>query len=122
MKKIFYILVANFWVIHMASANNKNDLWLLGNGEKCWVSQETMRNGDITLNHIPCMIKSSVDFLLWLAGTISVIFVIIGAYKILFWGLSQDIQKWRNTIFMALGGFALASLSWFIIKVLLDNF
>jgi len=56
-----------------------------------------------------------------IAGTISVIFIIIGAYKILFGSLQQDKTKGRDTIIMALGGFALAALAWFIIKVILAN-
>lgn len=56
-----------------------------------------------------------------LAGTIAVIFVIIGAYKILFGSLQQDKTKGRDTIIAALWGFALAALAWFIIKVLISN-
>lgn len=37
-----------------------------------------------------------------LAGTIAVIFVIIGAYKILFGSLQQDKTKGRDTIIAAL--------------------
>lgn len=57
-----------------------------------------------------------------IAGTIAVIFVIIGAYKILFGSLQQDKTKGRDTIISALGGFALAGLAWFIVRFIIDNF
>jgi hypothetical protein len=56
-----------------------------------------------------------------IAGTISVIFVIIWAYKILFGSIQQDKSQGRDTIIMALGWFAIAALSWVIIKIVLAN-
>jgi type IV secretory pathway VirB2 component (pilin) len=57
-----------------------------------------------------------------IAGTIAIIFIIIWAYKILFGSLEQDKTKWKDTIIMALSWFAIASLAWFIIKLIIDNF
>jgi type IV secretory pathway VirB2 component (pilin) len=57
-----------------------------------------------------------------IAGTVAIIFIIIWAYKILFGSLEQDKTKWKDTIIMALSGFAIASLAWFIIKFIIDNF
>ena len=82
---------------------------------------EAIRKGEIHASDIPELIKSAIDFFMWLAWTIAVIFVIIWAYKILFWSLEQDKTKWKDTIFMALWGFALAALSWFIVKLIIDN-
>ncbi|MDD3645775.1 MAG: pilin [Candidatus Gracilibacteria bacterium] len=82
---------------------------------------DKLRTGDVHLSDIPQMIRNAIDFLMGFAGTIAIIFVIIGAYKILFGSLEQDKTKGRDTIIMALGGFALAALAWFIVKVILDN-
>lgn len=87
-----------------------------------WISNSRLRNGNVHLEDIPGAIRSVIDFLMWIAGTIAVIFVIIGAYKILFGSLQQDKTKWRDTIIVALWGFALAALSWMIIKLILSNF
>jgi len=62
-----------------------------------------------------------IDFFLGIAGTISVIFVIIGAYQILFGSLQQNKSKGRDTIIAALGGFALSALAWFIVRFIIDN-
>ncbi len=63
-----------------------------------------------------------INFFMGIAGTVAVIFVIIGGYKILFGSLSQDKTQWKDTIIMALAGFALAALSWFIVRAIIDNF
>lgn len=86
------------------------------------IDNDRLRNGDVWLDDIPNAIRSLIDFFMGIAGTIAVIFIIIGAYKILFWSLQQDKTKGRDTIIMALSGFALAALAWMIIKIILANF
>ncbi|MDA9129262.1 pilin [Candidatus Gracilibacteria bacterium] len=85
------------------------------------LDETKIRNGDIHLEDIPGVLQSAIDFFMGIAGTIAVIFIIIGAYKILFGSLQQDKTKGRDTIFMALGGFAIAALAWFIVKLILSN-
>ena len=85
-----------------------------------WVKWEW--NEWITLKDIPEMIKSAIEFFIWIAWTIAVIFIIIWAYKILFGSLQQDKTKWKDTIIMALWGFVIATLAWFIVQFIFDNF
>jgi len=73
------------------------------------------------MEDIPNILKWAIDFFMWIAWTIAIIFIIIWAYQILFGSLEQDKTKWKNTIIMALWGFAIASLAWLIIKFLLEN-
>ncbi len=56
-----------------------------------------------------------------IAGTIAVLFIIIGAYKLLLGSTSQDSSKGKDTIFMAITGFVIASLAWLIIRTIIDN-
>lgn len=86
-----------------------------------WISDSKLRSGDVHLDDIPVAIRSAIDFFLSIAGTISVIFIIIGAYKILFGSLQQDKTKGRDTIIMALTWLALALLAWIIVKMILAN-
>ena len=81
-----------------------------------------LKDWEVWFGDIPNMITYAIDFFMWIAATISVIFIIIWAYKILFGSISQDKTKWRDTILMAIWGFIIASLAWFIIKIILDNF
>lgn len=87
-----------------------------------WVNENQLRSGEIHTDDIPNIIKFAIDFIMWFAWTIAVIFIIIGSYQILFWSVSGDKSKWQATIKLALGGFALAACAWIIIKIVIDNF
>ena len=115
---LLFVILANIQTTFAA------DLGLFGANNTCLKDNgpDPMRNWNIHIWDIPCMIQGAINFFLGISGTIAVIFVIIWAYKILFGSLSQDKTKWKDTIIMALTGFAIATLSWFIIKILLDNF
>jgi type IV secretory pathway VirB2 component (pilin) len=116
---LLFVILANIQTVF--ANENKKDLWIFWSNSTC-SDQDKFRNWDIHIWDIPCLIQGAINFFLWIAWTIAVIFVIIWAYKILFGSLSQDKTKWKDTIIMALTGFAIATLSWFIIKILLDNF
>lgn len=118
MKK--YIALAIAWIANIQNTHAA-DLWIFWSESTCR-SEAEFRTWDIHLENIPCLIQWAINFFLGIAWTIAVIFVIVWAYKILFGSLSQDKTKWKDTIIMALTGFAIATLSWFIIKILLDNF
>ncbi len=95
-----------------------SDWWIFWKNE--WSTLKNWR--DISLSMIPEMIKNAIKFFIWIAWTISIIFIIIWAYQILFWSIQQDKTKWKNTIIMALWGFAIATLAWFIVQFVFDNF
>jgi hypothetical protein len=116
MKKIFYTIIALFTSFQVALAGS--NAWIF---ETSGVTGDNLKQWNIHIGDIPNMIRWVIDFLLWVAGTISIIFVIVWAYQILFWSLSGDKSKWKNTIVAALIWFALASLAWFIIRFVIDN-
>ncbi|MCD5380603.1 pilin [Candidatus Gracilibacteria bacterium] len=110
------VLISQFQAIFAA---NNGLLGGLGEGTE---ATEKIRTGDIHLEDIAPIINSMINIFLSLAGTIAVIFVIIGAYKMLFGSLTQDVTKGRSTIIMALTGFAISLLAWFIVKFIFNNF
>jgi len=116
MNKIYYTIIWLILSFHATFADNTSGIF--------WdsITWDELRNWNIHIDNIPNMIKSLIDFFMWIAGTIAIIFIIIWAYKILLWWLEWDKTKWKDTIIMALWWFALASLSWFIIKFIIDNF
>jgi uncharacterized membrane protein (DUF373 family) len=118
MKKTVFITLWYFFTAQLALA----DWWIFWDFKSSsWETDEALRNWDIHLDDIPLIMKWAIDFLMWIAWTIAIIFVIVWAYKILFGSLEQDKTKWKDTIIMALGWFAIASLAWFIIKLIIDN-
>ncbi len=118
MKKIIYIILAYITSIQFLYA----DWWILwdfkGSADE---TEKALRTWNIHTEDIPNIMKWAIDFLMQIAWTIAIIFIIVWAYKILFGSLEQDKTKWKDTIIMALFGFAIASLAWFIIKFIIDN-
>lgn len=119
MKKILYIFISYITYVQISFA----DWWVLWNF-KGWNKENTekaLKNWNIHMEDIPVMIRNAIDFFITIAWTVAIIFIIVWSYKILFGSLEQDKTKWKDTIIMALGWFAIASLAWFIIKLIIDN-
>lgn len=119
MKKILYTFIWYTLSLQIALA----DGWVLWNF-KGWNIEDTekaLKTWNIHMEDIPVMIRNAIDFFITIAWTVAIIFIIIWAYKILLGSLEQDKTKWKDTIIMALGWFAIASLAWFIIKLIIDN-
>jgi hypothetical protein len=116
MKKLKYLMLFTLLTTH--SKIFATDSWILW-----WVSVESLRRWDIHTSDIPQIIVYAIDFLMWIAWTISIIFIIVWAYQIAIWAATtNDKSKWKWTIQMALAWFVLASLSWIIMKVIISNF
>ena len=113
MKKILFFIAYFLWITISKAAEYG---WVLG-----YKPNEDIRNWDIHLNDIPNMIRYAIDLFLGLVWTISLIFIIVGAYQIIFGSLADNKSKWKDTIIMALAWFVLASMAWFIVKLVLDN-
>ena len=126
MKKKFYIIFSIIlsWIHTVHWVNNG----LLDGVQDGIDSAESMsalekiRTGNLHTEDIPNIINGLINIFIWVAGTVSVVFVIVGAYQLLFGSLSQDHTKWRTTIVMALTGFGISVLAWFIVQFLFDNF
>ncbi len=120
MKKILYTLL---WYIFSFNiiCNADNAAWWIFGDSTGSLTKEEVRNWDIHFEDIPNIIRWIIDLLLWFAWTVAIIFIIIWAYKILFWSITQDKSKWKDTIIMALTWFAISSLARFIISFLISN-
>lgn len=78
-----------------------------------------IKTGRITLNMVPFFIKYIINFLLAISGMISVLFILIGGYYYIYGSVVDDKEKGKSIIFYALGGMALAFLSWSIVNIVL---
>lgn len=118
MNKIFYTII---WLV-LSSHATFADWWILWNFKSSsWATEIAIRNWDIHVDDIPAIIKWAIDFFITIAWTVAIIFIIIWAYKLLLGPLKQDTTKWKDTIIMAIGWFTIASLAWFIVKLIIDN-
>jgi hypothetical protein len=77
---------------------------------------EKFRTGEFEIYDLPEYITYLVEFLIYIAGGIAVLFVVIGGYKYMIGGMSDDKEAGKKTIFYALGGFATSVLAWTIVN------
>ncbi len=113
--KIKYFIIPLLFSLH--SKIYATDAGILG-----WVDQTKIRTWDIHTWDIPKIISYAIDYLMWFAATISIIFIIIWAFRISLWWLEWEKSEWKKTIFYALAWLVLSSLSWIIFKLIIDNF
>ena len=122
--KVLFFLVWTFMPI-IARASNLWVLWWVEDSvDKDWNTidaQERIRTWDIHVDDLPSIIITATDYLFWFAWTISVLFIIIWAYQIAIGSITSNTSSWRETIIYALWWFALASLSWIIIRFIIAN-
>jgi hypothetical protein len=116
MTKIKYLILL-FLSFNYSQIIVSADWWILW-----WVSTEKIKNWDIHVEDVPWILIYAINFLMWIAWTVSIIFIIVWAYRILLWSLDSNKTKWKETIMYAITWFVVASLSWIILKVIIDNF
>jgi len=96
-------------------------LFLLFSLSSC-LTNERIRNWDIHMDDISTVIRDLIDYFIAIAWTISVIFIIIWAYQMLFGSVTEaSDSSWKDTIRYAIIWFAISALSWFIVKLIFDN-
>lgn len=116
MKKILLSIFGFIWYISSTYTT------LASGGILQGVSTEDIRRGNIGLEDIPKIIQWAIDYIMGFAASVAIIFIIIWSYKIAFGAVEWDKSKGKKTIALALGGLTLASLSWLILKTIVDNF
>ena len=84
-----------------------------------WYLSCALKTGHIKFWMIPFFIRNMLQFLLQLAGLISVLMVLVGAYFYIAGGLTDDKEKGRRIIGFAIGGLVLTVLSWVIVNLVL---
>ncbi|MFA6457971.1 MAG: pilin [Patescibacteria group bacterium] len=77
---------------------------------------EKFRTGKFELYDLPAYIIYLIDFLIYIAGGIAVLFVVIGGYKYMIGGMVDDKEAGKKTIAFALTGFAVSVLAWVIVN------
>ena len=94
------------------------DVDIGGRGGKCIGLADMIRTGEIHLWNIPCYVKFITQTLVGIAGTLAVIFVMIGGYKYVI-GRDEDKDAAKKTITYALIGLAVSLMAWIIIDIVL---
>ena len=90
-----------------------------GYGDACVGLAQMIRTGDITLRQIPCFIKYFSQTLIAIAGSLSVIFVMVGGYRYVL-GADEAKDEAKKTITHALIGLAVSLLAWIMVDIVLQ--
>ncbi len=90
-----------------------------GYGDVCIGLGTMIRTGDISLRQIPCFIKFFSQTLIAIAGTLSVIFVMVGGYRYTLAGESQH-EEAKRTITYALIGLIVSLLAWILVDIVIQ--
>lgn len=126
MKKLFFaIILLVSLVVPTALAQDfptilpSDDINVGGASDECVGLATMIQTGDIHLRNIPCFVKYISQTLVTIAGTLAVIFVMIGGYRYV---IGSDDQKdtAKKTITYALIGLAVTLLAWVIIDLALQ--
>jgi hypothetical protein len=87
-----------------------------------WNFQEKVRAGNFTFDDFPKIIVNMIEFLLGIAGTISVVMIVYGALQMQLNSgiLGKSDDKWRKIIIWWIVGFVIAISSWFIMTKFIE--
>jgi len=90
-----------------------------GYGGACVGIANMIREGTISLRQIPCFIKFFSQTLIALAGSVAVIFVMIGGYRYTVGGEEAKADA-KSTITYALLGLAISLMAWILVDIVLQ--
>ena len=90
-----------------------------GYGDVCFGIGDAIRTGNIHLRHIPCFIKYFSQTLIGVAGSLSVIFVMIGGYRYVI-GADEQKDAAKKTITYALIGLVVSLMAWILVDIVLQ--
>lgn len=73
--------------------------------------------GKVTLNDFPVLIIYLIQWILTLAGSISVIMIMVGAFQYMLGGVTDDKERGKKTLIYAIGGLIVAFMAWWIVEL-----
>ena len=77
---------------------------------------KSFRTGEFELWQLGDYVQYLIEVLIFFAGGISVLFIVIGGYKYMIGSVGDDKEAGKKTIMYALGGFVIAVLAWTIVN------
>ena len=91
-----------------------------GFGDACIGLANMIREGTLTLRQIPCFIKYFSQTLIAIAGSLSVIFVMIGGYRYTVEATDDSRAEAKRTITYALLGLIVSLMAWIFVDIVLQ--
>lgn len=128
LKNLQVSLVGRFW--GLVAASGVAFSWL-GLAAAVWADQpltvipdrnfyeelaESFQTGNFQLWQLTDYAFYLVELLVFFAGGIAVLFIVIGGYQYMIGAVSEDKEAGKKTLGFALGGFAVCLLAWLIVS------
>lgn len=79
----------------------------------------TIKTGRIKFAYAQYFVKYALSLGTILAGLVSMLFIVVGAYKYTFSGITDDLDGAKSTIRYAIIGLVVSTLSWIIVQLVL---
>jgi len=79
---------------------------------------EKFRSGNFELYDFGTYVQYLIETLIYFAGGIAVLFIVIGGYKYMIGGVSDDKEAGKKTIMYALAGFVITIIAWSIVNAI----
>jgi len=76
-----------------------------------------IKTGDINLWMIPFFITYLINFILAVAGLISVLFIVVGGYRYIIGSAQGKTDEGKNTIMYAIVGLIITLMAWVIVNI-----
>lgn len=77
-----------------------------------------IKTGKVRLWMLPYFVSYIANFFIYVAGVVSLLFVVLGGFWYMAGGITDDKEKGKKTIFYALVGLVLTLLAWVIVNVI----
>lgn len=75
-------------------------------------------SGNFELYDLGTYVQYLIETLIYFAGGIAVLFIVIGGYKYMIGGVSDDKEAGKKTIMYALAGFVITIIAWSIVNAI----
>lgn len=75
-------------------------------------------DGTLELNDLPLLIIYWIDYVTWIAGSVSVIFLVYGGYQYLFSGVTDDKEDGKKTVLYVACGLPVIFFAWYVVNFL----
>lgn len=122
MKKIFLYAVFYFIMFQQAlAAETKNNSVTDG---FALIPEKEIKGcdfltGEMKMSCIPNYIQYLIEIIVGMAGTIAVIFIMVGGFKYIFSAVSEDKEAGKETIKNAIIGLIITGMAWIIVSAII---
>lgn len=120
--KYFLVIIAVFILALVMPTSAFAQTTLLPNPASTDTAEQTLagkiQSGQIHLSDIPAFIVYFINFGIVIAGSLSLLFLVIGGYRYIIGGIMQsEREEGKNTVIYAIIGLVVSLLAWAIVNI-----